>query len=124
MAYGGVSAGAVAAIRGLLRVRDGVGSVGRASDPNGNHFRGGYTGTLLSHCNHIAVEQARIGDLIVYGPGTGTHAVFVLERVFGDGGHDFWVVSHGHQGDPSRVLHSRFLAYFGSGSARYLRWLS
>ncbi len=92
-----------------------------ASDPNGLNFNPvGYTGTLLEHCNKITKTQARMGDLIVYGPGTGHHAVFTLEKLPGD----FWVASHGHQGDPSRVLHSHFLAYFGASSARYLRWLS
>ena len=91
-----------------------------ASDPNGLDFKGGYTGTLLKHCNRVTVTQARMGDLIVYGPGTGSHAVFISERLPRN---DFWVVSHGHQGDPSRVLHSVMLAWF-HGSARYLRWLS
>jgi hypothetical protein len=91
-----------------------------ATDPNGLHYRGGYTGTLLTHCNKILVGSARMGDLIVYGPGTGSHAVFIMEKR----PNDFWVCSHGHQGDPSRVLHSSFLRYFGAHSARYLRWLS
>lgn len=94
---------------------------GVKEDPNGLHWQGGYTGTLLQHCNHIGVTQARMMDLIVYGPGTGKHAVAILERLPKN---DFWVVSHGHQGDPSRRLHSAFLQYFGAGSARYLRWLS
>lgn len=89
-------------------------------DPNGLMFKGGYTGTMLKHCNRIGVSQVRMGDAIIYGPGTGSHAVFVMERLPGN---DFWVASHGHQGDPSRVLHSHFMSYFG-GSARYLRWLS
>ncbi len=92
-----------------------------AGDPNGLAYKGGYTGTLLTHCNHITKKQARMGDLIVYGPGTGTHVVMVLERL---GAGDFSVVSHGHQGDPGQYLHSRFIAYFGANSARYLRWLS
>ena len=94
-----------------------------ASDPNGLAFKAGYTGTLLSHCNHIDREQAQMGDLIVYGPGTGDHAVFVMQRIFGDGGADFWVASHGHAGDPGRRLHSEMLAYF-HGVAAYLRWIS
>jgi hypothetical protein len=94
-----------------------------ASDPNGLAYKGGYTGTLLQHCNHIAAENCRQGDLIVYGPGTGSHAVFIMEPIFGDGGHDFWLASHGHQGNPGRVLHSQMLAYF-HGVATYLRWIS
>ncbi len=93
-----------------------------ATDPNGLHYSPvGYTGTLLNHCNKITAAQARAGDLIVYGPGTGTHVVFITERL---PGRDFAVASHGHQGDPGRYLHSHFLAYFGANSARYLRWLS
>jgi hypothetical protein len=92
-----------------------------ATDPNGLAYKGGYTGTLLTHCNHITKAQARVGDLIVYGPGTGTHVVMVLERLTGG---DFHVVSHGHQGDPGQYLHSHFITYFGANSARYLRWLS
>ncbi len=92
-----------------------------ASDPNGLHYQGGYTGTLLTHCNAVTVTQARMGDIIIYGPGTGTHAVWIMERLPKN---DFWVVSHGHQGDPGLYLHSHFLAYFGERSARYRRWLS
>ncbi len=91
-----------------------------ATDPNGLHYMGGYTGTLLNHCNRITKTQARMGDLIVYGPGTGHHVVMVLERI----GTDLAVASHGHQGNPGRYLNSRFLAYFGANSAQYLRWLS
>lgn len=92
-----------------------------ASDPSGLGFDPvGYTGTLLAHCNLITNAMCRMGDLIVYGPRTGKHAVFVLEKLPKG---DFWVASHGHQGDPGRVLHSTFMNYFNN-SARYLRWLS
>ncbi len=94
-----------------------------ASDPNGLAYKGGYTGTLLTHCNHIARAQGRMGDLIVFGPGTGSHAVFIMERIFGDGGEDFWVASHGHQGDPGRYLFSQMDHYF-HGVHQFLRWLS
>lgn len=90
-----------------------------ASDPNGLKFKAGYTGTLLEHCNHIPRERVRMGDLIVYGPGHGEHAVFVMAHLDGD----LALASHGHQGDPGRRLHSQMLAYFG-GVATYLRWLS
>jgi hypothetical protein len=92
-----------------------------AGDPNGLDFSPvGYTGTLLEHCNHIDVAAVRFGDLIVYGPGTGYHAVFVMERLPAD---DFYVASHGKPGDPSRVLHSDLLRFF-DGVVTYLRWLS
>ncbi len=92
-----------------------------ATDPNGLRYNPvGYTGTLLDHCNHITKSQARMGDLICYGPGTGTHVVLILEKLTAD----FYVASHGHQGNPARYLNSQFLHYFGQNSARYLRWLS
>ncbi len=91
-----------------------------ASDPNGLAYKGGFTGTLLTHCNHITREQARMGDLIVYGPGTGKHAVFIMEKLDHS---DFWLASHGHPSDPGRRLHSQMLAYF-NGVATYLRWIS
>jgi len=68
-----------------------------------------YTGTLLVKGKRLTVDQVRPGDLIVYGPGTGTHAVFVLARISAT---DFWLASHGEQGDPSRVKHSDLVSYF------------
>ena len=91
-----------------------------ASDPNGLGFRYGYTGTLLKHCNGIEAAVARMADLVVFGPGTGSHAAFVLEALPHG---DFYLVSHGKPGDPSRVLYSQMLAYF-NGSSRFLRFLS
>ena len=59
-----------------------------AVDPNGLGYPGlGYTGTLLSHDQHIAlfktlgtVEKSNLlpGDLIVYGPGTGEHVAMIV----------------------------------------------
>ena len=92
-----------------------------AGDPNGLNFTGGFTGTLLSHCNHILISQARMGDLIVFGPGTGSHAVFIMERLPLN---NFYCASFGDSQGPIRVTLSQMLAYFGQDSARYLRWLS
>ncbi len=80
-----------------------------APDPNGLAFNGeGYTGTLLSHNEHIAlfkqnaqhvnIEQVLPGDLIVYGPGTGEHVAIVVQATT-----DSLTVSHGKPGDPSFV---------------------
>lgn len=93
-----------------------------AGDPNGLGYSPvGYTGTLLEHCNKINPSDARMGDLIVYGPGTGTHVVYILERLPKN---DFYVASQGGMTlDPSRQLHSTNLAYFDD-VARFLRWLS
>jgi len=75
-----------------------------ADDPNGSGYNGqGFTGTLLEHMHHVTIAQAKPGDLIVYGPGTGTHVQLILERIYPT---DFWTFSHGHQGAPDRVRHS------------------
>jgi hypothetical protein len=77
-------------------------------DPNGLHYNHqGYTGTLLSHEQHIAlfaknakgiqIEQVVPGDLVVYGPGTGTHVATIVEVH----GRDILTVSMGQNGDPS-----------------------
>lgn len=92
-----------------------------AGDPNGLGYTGGYTGTLLTHCNHILLAQTRMGDLIVYGPGAGSHVVYVMERLPLN---DFYVASFGDTQGPIRTTHSWMLNYFGANSARYLRWLS
>ena len=42
-----------------------------AGDPSGLKYTGGYTGTLLSHCNHISVDVARMGDLVLSRAGDG-----------------------------------------------------
>lgn len=88
------------------------------SDPNGEHFTGGYTGTLLAHCNHIPQAKAQPGDLIVYGPGTGHHVVLIVERVPGG----IEVVSHGHQGTPELSTHAAQLTR-QPVPATFLRWL-
>ncbi len=81
-----------------------------AKDPNGlayNHT--GYTGTELSHDQHIAlwiknnkgvkIEEVRPGDLVVYGPGTGLHVALVVHP----GNGDPVTISMGKNGDPSVV---------------------
>ena len=70
-----------------------------APDPNGLGYSGeGYTGTLLSHGQHITLDKVIPGDVIVYGPGTGWHTALVVEK-----GADPVTVSMGEQGDPSLV---------------------
>lgn len=69
-------------------------------DPNGLQFdHQGYTGTLLSHNQHIPIEKVQRNDLVVYGPGTGWHVAIVVEVH----GKDILTVSFGQQGDPSYV---------------------
>ena len=79
------------------------------NDPNGLNYDGeGYTGTELSFDKHIAewiknaqgveMENLEVGDLVVYGPGTGEHVAIIVEV-----GLDPLTVSMGQNGDPSFV---------------------
>ncbi len=53
-----------------------------APDPNGLGYNGqGYTGTILSHGTQIARRNVRVGDLVVFGRGTGNHVCLVCRRV-------------------------------------------
>lgn len=73
-----------------------------APDPNGLGFNGsGFTGTLLTGCDHIDPADAQPGDLIVYGPGAGDHVVLIIEP-----GPDPLTVSHGQEAGPAKVRHS------------------
>jgi hypothetical protein len=72
-------------------------------DPNGLHYDGyGYTGTLLHHLPHYSdPAKARLGALVVFGPGTGDHVAMVMAR-----GADPMLWSHGSEGGPRRVRFS------------------
>lgn len=72
-------------------------------DPNGNNYNGtGYTGTLRAHTpKRRSLKNCKPGDFIVYGPGTGTHVVVVLEP-----GADPLVFSHGQEAGPLTTRHS------------------
>lgn len=81
-----------------------------APDPNGlGYDHEGYTGTLLSHDEHITllkknaqginVTEVIPGDLVIYGGGTGEHVAVVIEAY----GQDVLTISMGQQGDPSYV---------------------
>lgn len=73
-----------------------------APDPNGlGYNHSGFTGTMLGHLPEIPMEQAQIGDLIVYGPGSGDHVVIIVEV-----GQDPLTVSHGQERGPFRIRHS------------------
>jgi hypothetical protein len=70
-------------------------------DPNGENYSGsGYTGTLL-HLPHIPLKKTWRGDIAILGPGTGSHAVMLLQG--GSVTDDPLVASHGHPGadDPT-----------------------
>ena len=68
-----------------------------APDPNGLGYSGaGYTGTLLSHGQHIPLAFVQPGDVVVYGPGTGWHTALIVKA-----GSDPLTVSHGREGGPN-----------------------
>lgn len=77
-------------------------------DPNGLGYNGyGYTGTLLATLPHYTdPRRARVGALVVYGPGTGEHVSMVLER-----GSDPLLWSHGLEGGPVKVRLSQQRQY-------------
>lgn len=73
-------------------------------DPNGYNYNGlGFTGTLLNNMDEIPLEEAKLGDAIVYGPGTGDHVVMVINTM---NKADPLVVSHGQERGPVKVRHS------------------
>ena len=105
------------------------------TDPNGLNFMGGYTGTLLTHEEHIALYTQTMrkvggklgpfkrllvkpGDLVVYGAGTGEHTAFVVK-----GGLNPLTVSMGQEGDPSLVYVSpkRNASFDGRTPVTFLR---
>jgi len=80
----------------------------QGNDPNGLNFdHEGYTGTLLSHEEHLAlwvkqnpvatIQDIEVGDYVVYGPGVGEHVAIIVEIQ----GNDILTVSHGEQGNPT-----------------------
>lgn len=73
-------------------------------DPNGLNYRwAGYTGTLLDHLPHYTnPSDARVGALVVYGPGTGDHVSMVYES-----GRDPNLWSHGFDGGPVLIRLSK-----------------
>lgn len=88
-------------------------------DPNGLGYKQlGYTGTLLSNAAKIGkiieTPEARPGDLIVYGPGTGDHVAVVIK-----GGSDPLTISHGSEDGPNLV----YVSQDGRTPQRVLRFV-
>ena len=86
-------------------------------DPNGLSYKQvGYTGTLLQHAPHVFTDKAKakVGDLIVYGPGTGEHVAVIVGP-----GADPLTVSHGDEAGPELVRVSQD----GRMPQRILRYL-
>ncbi|HEV7134724.1 MAG TPA: hypothetical protein VGN27_13435 [Gaiellaceae bacterium] len=73
-----------------------------APDPNGLDYIGqGYTGTLLRHLPHVAQDEIRPGDLVVWGRYPGRHCAVVVEP-----GEDPLLVSHGQERGPVELRFS------------------
>jgi cell wall-associated NlpC family hydrolase len=86
-----------------------------APDPNGRGYDGsGYTGTMLDHLAPIAPDEARRGDLVVWGAYPGRHVALVLEP-----GDDPLLASHGAERGPLAVRFSDEDAW----QARASTWL-
>lgn len=63
---------------------------------NRQNWQAGYTGTMLQHGRHIkSAPNLKVGDLVIYGPGTGEHVA-----VYIGGG---YVFSHGSEGGPYKL---------------------
>jgi hypothetical protein len=64
---------------------------------NGQLWRGGYTGTMKHNGRRVAggLANAKPGDLVLYGPGTGKHVTIVVATDK--------VVSHGSEAGPHLV---------------------
>lgn len=79
-----------------------IAHVSGAKDPNGGNWSSdGYTGTLLTGCEHITRAQAKPGDLRVFGGGTGHHVCMVMQT-----GSDPLLFSHGQENDPIAISES------------------
>lgn len=80
-------------------------------DPNANAYDGtGYTGTIRAYSPKQSLAECRVGDLIVYGEGTGKHVVAVYKA------HPTnpTVWSHGQEAGPLLTSHATQLATHGS----------
>ncbi len=77
-----------------------------APNPNadGPYVReaGGYTGTMLTHCTHMARSAAKPGDLVVWTPPSdGAHVAILVSTDA-----DPWLASHGSDAGPIKVRFS------------------
>lgn len=73
-----------------------------AADPNGYGFNGyGNTDSMLAHSPHISRAESQPGDYVVFGLSPSTHVVVLVQA---GSVSDPYVVSHGQEADPIRVL--------------------
>ncbi len=75
-------------------------------DPNGEEYRGGYTGTLVAHGKQTNRDHLKPGDLVIYGPGAGHH----VEMYVGPGDK---TIGHG-----SAPVDAGVIDLFGDGDYR------
>ena len=95
----------------------------QAANPNAtgpfDRDAGGYTGTMLNHCNHISPRTAKAGDLIVWTPpASGQHVALIVSA-----GPNPWLVSHGDDSGPKKIRFVDEDAYqrrHGHGAPIYL----
>jgi lysozyme family protein len=98
-------------------------SWGKAPNPNADGAydgaAGGYTGTMLKRCRHVAQSAAKPGDLVVWTPpADGQHVCIIVSD-----GPNPWLVSHGDDSGPKRLRFADEDAYqrqHGHGAAIYL----
>jgi hypothetical protein len=66
-------------------------------DPTGGHFDGfGNSVSIYQHLPHIPLAEAKVGDIVLFGPNGEWHAAMILKP-----GPDPLLWSHGHQGAPN-----------------------
>jgi hypothetical protein len=94
-----------------------------APDPSGLRYNGqGYTGSFLTHLDHVAAVSVRESDIVVFGAYPGLHAVAVLSP-----GSDPEIFTHGHEGqpdDPRQMPLSYMTQYFQSVGVYTVTYLS
>lgn len=77
-----------------------------APDPNGNGYAGGWTGSIVDHCHEISWAEAKSGDPMIVGTGSGHHVECLLKKE-GDarrtGGHGSPPVDFAHTGNFSPI---------------------
>jgi hypothetical protein len=98
---------------------DGVFFRADAPDPTGTNWGETgpvFTGTMLDNLQVITAAQARPGDLIVFGGGTGDHVVIILET-----GEDPLLFSHGSEAGPLEIRLSAETQFHQGQPITYLR---
>lgn len=79
-------------------------------DPNGEEYRGGYTGTLVANGKRTNRKNLKPGDLVIYGSGAGYH----VEMYVGPGDK---TIGHG-----SAPVDAGVINLFGDGDYRFFTY--